>query len=272
VDHLRTYIARQGHANVPRKHVTDDGFKLGVWVNSRRSDRTVGRLLPARIAELDALGLVWGIHNANYRTGVNYLRAYIARQGHANVPQRYVADDGFTLGKWVDTRRIDRRVGCLSTARIAELDALGMVWGSTLDASYRTGVDHLRDYIALSGDANVPQKYVADDGFTLGKWVSIRRRDHKAGRITPAKVSELDALGMVWDPREVNYRIGLDHLRAYTAAQGHANTRASHVADDGFKLGAWVANRRHDHKIGRLSTARIAELDALGMVWNPRAV
>jgi len=271
VDHLRTYIAREGHANVPRKHVADDGFTLGVWVNSRRSDRTAGRLLTARIAELDALGLVWGIHNANYRTGVNYLRAYVAREGHANVPQRSVADDGFTLGKWVDNRRIDRRAGCLSTARIAELDALGMVWGSTLDAIYRTGVDHLRAYIARQGHADVPQKYVANDGFTLGEWVSIRRRDHKIGRLSPARVAELNALGMVWDPREATYRIGLDHLRAYAAAQGHANMRASHVADDGFKIGAWVANRRHDHKIGRLSTARTAELDALGMVWDTRA-
>jgi len=129
MDHLRAYIAREGHANVPRKHVTDDGFKLGVWVNSRRSDRTVGRLLTARIAELDALGMVWGFTlDAGYRIGVDHLRAYIAREGHANVPQKYVADDGFTLGEWVSIRRRDHKVGRLSTARIAELDALGMVW------------------------------------------------------------------------------------------------------------------------------------------------
>jgi len=271
MDHLRAYIAREDHANVPRKHVTDDGFKLGVWVNSRRSDRTVGRLLTARIAELDALGMVWGIHNAKYRIGVDHLRAYIAREGHANVPQRSVTDDGFTLGKWVDNRRIDRRVGCLSTARIAELDALGMVWGFTLDAGYRIGVDHLRAYVAREGHANVPQKSVTDDGFTLGKWVSIRRRDHKIGRLSTVRIAELDALGMVWDPRDAGYRIGTDHLRVYAAAQGHANVPAAHVADDGFKLGAWVANRRHDHKIGRLSTTRIAELNTLGMVWDPRA-
>ena len=271
VDHLRAYIAGEDHANVPRKHVTDDGFKLGVWVNSRRSDRTVGRLSTARIAELDALGMVWGIHDAKYRIGVDHLRAYIAREGHANVPQRSVTDDGFTLGKWVDNRRIDRKVGCLSTARIAELDALGMAWGSTLDAGYRIGVDHLRAYIAQEGHANVPQKSVTDDGFKLGKWVSIRRRDHKVGRLSTARIAELDALGMVWDPRDAGYRIGADHLRAYAAAAGHANMPASHVADDGFKLGVWVANRRHDHTVGRLSTARIAELNTLGMVWDPRA-
>jgi len=113
---------------------------------------------------------------------------------------------------------------------------------------------------------------VTDDGFSLGNWVASRRRDRTIGRLTTAKIAELNALGMVWGIHDAGYRTGVDHLRAYTAAQGHANMLASHVADDGFKLGAWVANRRHDRKIGRLSTARIAELNALGMVWDARAV
>jgi len=185
-------------------------------------------------------------------------------------PQKYVTDDGFKLGSWVNTRRRDRTVGRLSTARIAELNALGMVWDSH-EANYRNGVDHLRAYTAAQGHANVPNSHLTDDGFKLGIWANSRRHDHKVGRLSTAKVAKLNALGMAWDPHDAGYRIGVDHLRAYTAAQGHANMPASHVADDGFKLGAWVANRRHDHKVGRLSTARITELNALGMVWDPRA-
>jgi len=225
----------------------------------------------SRIADPNTLGTVLGSRDAGYRIGMDHLRAYIAREDHANVPRKHVTDDGFKLGVWVNSRRSDRTVGRLLTARIAELDALGMVWGFTLDAGYRIGVDHLRAYVAREGHANVPQKSVTDDGFTLGKWVSIRRRDHKIGRLSTVRIAELDALGMVWDPRDAGYRIGTDHLRVYAAAQGHANVPAAHVADDGFKLGAWVANRRHDHKIGRLSTTRIAELNTLGMVWDPRA-
>jgi len=268
MDHLRAYIAREGHANVPRKHVTDDGFKLGVWVNSRRSDRTVGRLLTARIAELDALGMVWGIHNAKYRIGVDHLRAYIAQEGHAGVPNSHVTDDGFPLGGWVSNRREDRTVGRLSTVKTAELNALGMVWDSH-DADYRIGVDHLRAYIAREGHANVHRKFVTDNGFTLGVWVDTRRNDRKIGRLSMTRIAELNALGMVWDPLDANYRTGVDHLRAYAAAQGHANVPATHVADDGFKLGAWVVRRRKDSRAGRLSTAKVGQLNALGMVWDP---
>ncbi len=46
----------------------------------------------------------------------------------------------------------------------------------------------------------------------------------------------------------------------------------SHVTDGGFTLGTWVRARRREHKEGTLSTARIAELNALGMVWSRGAV
>ena len=34
--HLREYHEREGHANVPLNYVTDDGYRLGVWVMSQR--------------------------------------------------------------------------------------------------------------------------------------------------------------------------------------------------------------------------------------------
>jgi len=269
--HLRSYVAREGHANVPQRYVTDDGFKLGVWVSQRRQTHEVGRLSAARIAELDALGMVWNPHEANYRIGLDHLRAYIAREGHPDVPATHVADDGFNLGNWVASRRRDRIVGRLSAARIAELTQLGMGW-DIHDAHYRIRVDHLRSYIAREGHANVPESHVSDDGFALGKWLSNCRQDHKVGRLSTAKIAELDALGMVWDPRTVNHRFGVDHLRAYIARVGHANVPQKYVTDDGFPLGKWVRRRREDRTAGRLSPARIAELDALGMVWGSRAV
>jgi len=86
------------------------------------------------------------------------------------------------------------------------------------------------------------------------------------------RVAELDALGMVWDPLDARYRAGVDHLRAYTAEWGHAKVPKNHVTDDGFTLGGWVSTRRRERKAGTLTAAGLAELDALGMVWDTRAV
>jgi len=268
VDHLRAYTAAEGHANVPRWYVTDDGFKLGSWVVQRRHDRKVGRLSTAKVTEMDSLGMAWNPLDANYRIGLDHLQTYTAAEGHADVPRKFVAD-GFKLGVWVGNRRIDRRVGRLSPSRTAELNALGMMWGSSRDAGYRIGVDHLRDYIARVGHANVPDGHVTDDGFGLGKWVADRRQDHKVGRLSTARIVELNALEMVWgSPRGAGYRIGVDHLRAYTATEGHANVPQRYVTDDGFKLGNWMNNHRRERRAGTLSAKMIAELNVLGMVWG----
>ncbi len=267
VDHLRAYTAAEGHAKVPGDHVADDGFRLGNWVGQRRQDRTTGRLSAARVVELDTLGMVWDPLDANYRAGVDQLRAYTAAEGHAKVPGDHVADDGFRLGSWVGQRRQDRMIGRLSVARVTELNSLGMVWDS-LDANYRIGVDYLRDYAEAQGHANVPGGFVTDDGFKLGSWVSNRRNDRKIGRLSVAKIAELDALAMVWDSLDVDYRIGVDHFRAYIAAEGHANMPNKYVAVDGFKLGSWTGSRRYEHRTGILSAEKVAELDTLGMVWD----
>jgi superfamily II DNA or RNA helicase len=271
VAHLQAYIAREGHANVPKKFVADNGFALGYWVIRRRQDRKAGRLSAARVAELDALGMVWSPLDADYRIGVDHLRAYATREGDVNVPRRFVTDDGFPLGKWMNTRRDDRRSGRLTPERVAELDVLGMAWGYFRGAGYRAGVDHFRAYLAREGHAKVPDSYVTDDGFLLGQWMNTRRREHKVGRLSSERIAEMDALGMVWSPLDTDYRNGMDHLRAYATREGDIKVPWGFVDDNGFKLGTWVGHRRRDYKIGRLTAVKIAELDALGMVWSPRA-
>ncbi len=230
----------------------------------------VDRSMAARLAEAIHLHVVEALTD-RFETGVAHLRAYITRESHANVPLNHVTDDGFRLGTWVITRRSERKAGTLTPVRIAELDALGMVW-DTLDAGYRAGVAHLRAYIAREGHADVPRSDVADDGFTLGTWVTTRRSERKAGTLTPVRIAELDALGVVWDPFDAGYRAGVDHLRAYIAREGHADVPRSDVADDGYMLGGWVSRRRSERCAGTLTAVKIAELDALDMVWGPRAV
>ncbi|WP_072815494.1 helicase associated domain-containing protein [Rhodococcus zopfii] len=59
LDHLRTYVAAHGDADVPRRHVTGDGFALGMWVQSRRKELRSGKLTdPDRLNALSKLGFI----------------------------------------------------------------------------------------------------------------------------------------------------------------------------------------------------------------------
>lgn len=46
------------------------------------------------------------------------------------------------------------------------------------------GVKHCKDYIAAHGDLLCNCKYVADDGYNLGQWISRKRHAYKLGQLT----------------------------------------------------------------------------------------
>lgn len=67
--------------------------------------------------------------------------------------------------------------------------------------------------------------------------------------------------------RDERWRRGMNALRAFVDAQGHARVPAGFLTTDGLALGNWVAARRADLRDGRLTPARKSELDGLGFLW-----
>ncbi|NKV13049.1 hypothetical protein GS909_23345 [Rhodococcus hoagii] len=111
-------------------------------MSRRRTDRRhqTPTLTPERIAQLDALGFDWGattnrgtFEQLRWANAIAHFTDYVAEHGHARVPHRFTCDDGFRLGLWVTSRRVDRRHSrpSLTPERITELDNLGFDWGTT---------------------------------------------------------------------------------------------------------------------------------------------
>jgi hypothetical protein len=266
---LRAFVAREGHARVPRRHV-EDGIRLGMWVGYQRTDHRAGRLDPARVAELEALpGWSWDPFADDWAAAMAVLRAFVDREGHARVPQGHV-EQGIRLGRWATHRRIERTTGRLDPARVAALEALpGWSWDPVSD-DWAAAMAVLRAFVAREGHARVPQRHV-EQGIRLGMWVGDRRGERNTGHLDPARVAELEALpGWTWDPFADDWAAAVATLRAFVAREGHARVPQRH-AEDGIRLGMWVGNRRGDHRAGRLDSARVAELEALpGWTWDLR--
>ena len=53
---LTAFKAREGHCNVPQRHV-EDGFRLGMWINGQRCSRS--KMSAERKKRLDEIGMVW---------------------------------------------------------------------------------------------------------------------------------------------------------------------------------------------------------------------
>ena len=122
---------------------------------------------------------------------------YKAREGNCMVPSTYITEDRYRLGGWASKQRETQAE--LSEDRRSRLNELGFVWDA-LTEQWETGYSALKQYKAREGNCMVPSRYITEDRYRLGMWVSYQR-------VTQAKLSEdrrsrLNELGFVWDARK----------------------------------------------------------------------
>ncbi|MEE2061779.1 helicase associated domain-containing protein [Rhodococcus artemisiae] len=245
---------------------------LEQWARLQRDAFAAGTLHPYRTALLRELSFwVWDPGEHRWHHGLTLLTGYAAEHGTADIPRSLRTSDGFALGQWVNRCREDLRSGRLAEHRIGALEALpGWRWGGA-DGSWRTGMAALRRFVDKNGHASPGQHYVDADGLRLGLWVAHRRKEFRAGRLTPDKVTELESLpGWMWNPMQQRWEQGMAALEAYRAAHGHTRVPRAEVLD-GYPVGEWVHTRRQQYQRHTLPAERIAELEALpGWQWRIR--
>ncbi len=266
LEHLHRFAKREGHARVPRDHV-ERGFRLGQWVQSVR-----GRsLTKKRERALMAIpGWSWNTIDDAFERGFQALRRFVAREGHARVPQLH-CESGFRLGAWVAVRRRQHAEGSLLPDRARRLEALaGWSWNVRKDM-FEEGLEFLRRFAKREGHARVPADHV-ESGFRLGQWVNVVRCTQRMGTLTEERRRALAATpGWSWNPLAEAFQRGLQHLRRFVAREEHALVPQRH-REGGFYLGGWVASLRMKHKAGRLPRDRVRALEAVpGWRWVARA-
>jgi hypothetical protein len=150
---LRRFIAREGNANVPRKHA-EDGYRLGQWVAVQRSFWRQGRLSNERVSRLEPLpGWTWDTRDAAWERGFSMLERFAEREGHTRVPSGHI-EESYNLGRWVVKQR--GAVDQLTAERVAQLEALpGWTW-DTREATWKEGFSRLKTFAAREGHSRVP--------------------------------------------------------------------------------------------------------------------
>lgn len=119
---LERFIAREGHALVPAKHL-EDGVRLGSWVNKLRTNRLTND--PEQVSRLNAVGFVWDVRAFIFEQNLAALERFRAREGHARVPVGHI-EGGLQIGTWAATLRYRR--DRLSQEQIKKLDKVGFIW------------------------------------------------------------------------------------------------------------------------------------------------
>ena len=192
--------------------------------------------------------------------------AFHTEHGHLSPPRGPLGDPPMDLGTWLNGQRLKHRAGALSAERTALLERLGIEWEPQSGAWHR-GLEAARAHHAEHGDL----KAVGAQYRTLRTWLNNQRAKHAAGELEPGQVAALERLGIAWSVHAEAWARGHRAARDYHALHANLAADADTVAGDPpFPLGTWLAVQRGKKRAGKLTTQQIAQLEKLGIDWDPQ--
>jgi len=271
-DALFAFRAKHGHCDVPQSHVTEEGLKLGVWVNSQRQYAKKTKYPQERRNRLEALGISWRVEDKSWALHFSALQDFREKFQHCDVPVSYVTDEGLKLGRWVFRQRQDSKKIDFPKERRLLLDGLGFSWRlRTIER-----VDEVKCFAALeifkkeNGHCNVPALYVTPDGLRLGQWLrGLKRKLTKESSVGESvRLSRLKEMGVVRSVQDVAWDNNFNALQVFRAVHGHCDVPDGYVTSGGLKLGSWLGTQRVKAKKSTYQQARRERLSLLGVTWN----
>jgi superfamily II DNA or RNA helicase len=125
---VKQYADRHGTARVPSGYSVD-GVRVESWIRTQKGAHRKGKLSSERQCSLEKLpGWTWTPSEDDWEERYALLEQFVAREGHARVPQKHV-EQGIRLGIWVSVQRRDAFADVMRPERRERLEALpGWAW------------------------------------------------------------------------------------------------------------------------------------------------
>ncbi|MFB7616852.1 Helicase associated domain protein [Kitasatospora sp. NPDC056181] len=161
------------------------------WLTRQRHLHGQGLLDPARVSELDALGMIWSKNANAWERGHAYAAAFHHQHGHLAIPATAKLDD-YAVGAWM---RRQRKADNLTKYQVTKLDALDELW--RLEPDWNRSYRRLLVYLAAGGTLDGPANRtgLGDDlAFRPGTWLRKQATARTGGKLTDHQAALLDAL------------------------------------------------------------------------------
>lgn len=284
VSHLREWHATHADAPVPRRHVCEDGYRLGEALATVVQHRQNGSLPPAALIVLQPFQIPWKESPRLQRADIDLAAALRARDPSFKPQPGWRTPDGYPLGNRIGYLLHEHERGALDSSlsdalRAADLLAqpreasLAHVLPSPsmwLPAGLRTAIEAYR---REHGHLDVPAAYVGHDRYPLGRALHRLRRAYAQGWLTSeayAWLLESDVpLLSRWPIDQLCDALSrCRDLAALRGADGRPIVGREHRDDTGFPIGEvlWEANRRA--RRGRLPARDVRRLASYGFAFT----
>ena len=198
---------------------------------------------------------------ASWNFWYGLLIRYKEHLGNLAIPIRYTTKDGYKLGYWIGTQRVNQN--SLSPERKKLLDDLGFIWDPH-DIFWQEGFEALKAFKEEFGHTKVLRGYKSKNGFNLNSWVSSQRNTKDL--LTTERKKLLDDIGFIWHTHDKKWQEGFSYLETYKKEFGHLKISQQYKTKDGYKLGKWSGTQRSVKD--SITPERKKLLDDLGFIWD----
>lgn len=195
---LKEYYNRFGNSRVPVNYITEDGTKLGVWVNTQREGRknsSIKTLSTQKIKLLDKLDFVWSPYNDEWNNMYQLAQKYFEENGNLLININYEVGNQ-KLGKWISIQRRNKKI---SDERKRKLNNIGMIW-SPYELTWEEYYVLAKEYYRKNKNLLIPIDYIVKDK-KLGLWINTQRRRKRENKLTEERINKLEKINMVWKTR-----------------------------------------------------------------------
>ena len=275
----------------------EKGYNLGYWFDTQRRSSKKGKLSSERKELLEQIGMRFDTKDNDEIWAQMYTLAknHFEKYGVLKIPTVFKTlngidkdEEGYNLGRWLDSQRQSYKIGKLSKERKKLLDQIGMrfdtkyydeIWAQM----YALAKNHFEKYgdLEISQDFNTLNGIDKDeDGYNLGYWLDNQRRSNKKGKLSSERKELLEQIGMRFDTKDNDeiwaqmYALAKNHFEKYGSLKrittGYKTLNGIDKDEKGYNLGSWIGTQRTTYKIGKLSPERIDLLEQIGMVWEIR--
>ena len=272
---LLEYKRKYGNVNVPGGYVTQDGIALGEWCCRIRVDYRKDRLAQDKIKRFETIGFEWNPLKQYWNEGYSHAVEYYNRYGNLEVAKKYICEDGYKLGYWINRQRSIRSGksrGILGEDRIIKLDSIGMIWEYDEKEKFMEYVNAYVKYREEHG-SQIFSNYRSPKGLALGQWVFRMKKEYSEGRILDYKIKELDNIEFDWnEPLGIWYQ-QYEKAKEYYEKNGNLTISKAYVKQFGSGLAQWITSQRREYKKadhGKLTDEQIKLLESIGMVLIPK--
>ncbi|WP_294469626.1 Helicase associated domain protein [uncultured Ruminococcus sp.] len=278
-EQAKKYYDEHGDLDVPRRYMTEEGYSLGMWLQTQRrvyKGEVNGNLTQVQIDRLNEVGMRWeSASDAAWEKYYSAAKTYYEKHGDLLVSAQFKDENNVELGSWIARLRVYYSGGIktkyLNPDRIKVLENIGMVWNVPnyiWEENYSAAVRYHRKH----GDLNVPYNYVDSEGVKLGQWLNGLRSSRngtarKAASLTEEQIARLDAIGMIWGSKfEMQWNNAFRALCDYHKKNGTFDMPVAYKTDSGIKLGAWIRRQRDTYAEGKLSDEHTKKLRDIGFI------